>query len=179
MSYIIAKDQGVFNPTKRYAFTNITTEDFTSAWGGSPITVKKGQTIELNQHMANKLTNELVDKIIIGNAKFDEVEYYKNNPNTAPNVYRSSKGMSLGVPAARKVWEEKIVRELEVDEESPEIQLMRAQIKEEVMADMAKEKSSSPVSIPSSISEFAEITEGHKVEEVKPKKSIKVKEIKK
>jgi len=47
----------------------------------------------------------------------------------------------LGVPAARKVWEDKICRVLEVDEESPQVQVMRSQIREELMKDLKAEPS--------------------------------------
>lgn len=155
MSHLIGKNDGLYNPALRFAFTNITTEDFVSAWGGSPIVVKAGQTVTLPHHLADKLTDELVNKIMITNVKTNEVEYYKNNPNTAPNMYRAPS--SLGVPAARLVWEDKIVRALEVDEETPEIQVMRAQIKEELERDLNSEVSKQPPVIPTGIEEFAEI----------------------
>lgn len=176
MSSLLGKNEGLFNPALRFAFTNITTEDFSSAWGGSPIVVKAGQTVELTHHLANKLTDELVDKIMIGAAKLDEVTYYKNNPNTAPNVYRAPS--SLGVPAARKVWEDQIVRPLAVDEESPEIQVMRAQIKEELMADLSAETAKGGPAIPTSLEEFAELKEGAPVESPKEKAPLRLKRIK-
>lgn len=153
MSGLIGRNDGVFNPGKRFAWTNITQNDFTSHWDGQPIIVKAGQTIELNHHLANKLTDELVDQIMIGNAKLDEVT--KNQP-----YYRSPMGSALGVPAARKVWEDQIVRELEVDEESPEIQVIRAEERARILEDMNKNKSSEPVSAPvlgSQLEEFAEL----------------------
>jgi len=174
MSSLVNKNDGVYNPSLRFAFTNITEEDFVSAWGGSPIVVKAGQTVELPHHLADKMTDELVNKIMIGNAKLDEVEYYKKNPNTQPNMYRAAS--SLGVPAARKIWEDKIVRPLAVDEESPEIQVMRAQIKEEIMNDLKEKPSSQPVAVPTNISEFAELKQaGEEKEAPKEKKPLKVK----
>lgn len=174
MSSLIGKGAGIYNPTLRFAFTNITTEDFVSAWGGSPITVKAGQSVELPHHLADKLTDELVNHIMIGKAKLDEIEYYKKNPNTEINKYRAAS--SLGIPAARKIWEDQIVRPLAIDEESPEIQVMRAQIKEELQSDMQKENSTAPVSVPSSLVEFAELKEGQI--EVKPEPTpLKVKRL--
>lgn len=177
MSSILEKNAGLFNPALRFAFTNITEEVFVSAWNGSPITVKPGQTVELTHHLAVKLTDELVDKIMIGNAKIDEVSHYERNPGIAPNSYRAAS--SLGVPAARKVWEDQIVRQLEVDEESPEMQVMRAEIRAELQADMSQEKTSEPVHVPSSIEEFAELKEGGLQEKPLEKKPLKVKTIKK
>lgn len=161
--------EGVFNPLLRFAFTNITEEPFVSAWDGSPINVPAGATIELPHHLAVKLTKELVDKIMIGNAKLDEVT--KDQP-----YYRSPIGSSLGVPAARRVWEDKICRQLEVDEESPQIQVMRAKIREELMHDLKAEPSSgSPLdNAPASMSEFADLT---KKEETAEKAPMKVQQI--
>lgn len=172
MSSLVGKDSGLFNPTLRFAFTNITEDDFVSQWGGSPIVVKAGETVELPHHLANKLTDELVDSIMIGKAKLDEVEYYKKNPGASVNSFRAPS--SLGVPAARKVWEDQIVRQLAVDEESPQIQVMRAQIKEELLADLSAEKSSAPVHVPSSLEEFSELGKEEEKKEVKP---LKVKKI--
>lgn len=170
MSSLIGKNDGLYNPLKRFAFTNITADVFESAWDGSPIIVQPGQTIELPHHLADKLTDDLVNRIMIGDAKLDEVA--KNQP-----YYRSPKGSSLGVPAARKVWEDQIVRELQVDEESPEIQVMRAKIREEVLADLKKEPAKTEITLPS-MTEFAEIREGAPQAEKPAKRAYKVKTIK-
>lgn len=172
MSQLLQKNQGLFDPSKRFAFTNITTEDFVSAWNGSPITIKAGVTVELPHHLANKLTDELVDKIIIGDAKLDEVT--KSQP-----YYRSPIGMSLGVPAARKVWEDQIVRELAVDEESPQVQVMRAELRAELEAELTKQPSREPIPVPTSLSEFSELSNDGTTQAEAPKKPLRVKEIKK
>ena len=162
---------GVYDPSRRFAFTNITAEDFASAWGGQPITVRPSQTIELPHHLAVKLTGELVDKIMIGKAKMDEVA-------SGQAYFRSPQGTSLGVPAARKVWEDQILRELQVDEESPEIQVMRAEIKQEILTDLKNEQSIEPPKGPGSLSEFAEIKKGAPIEEKPAKRPYRVKTIK-
>lgn len=176
MSSILGKDEGIFDPSKRFAFTNITDNDFVSAWGGSPITVKAGETIELPHHLANKLTDELVDQIMIGEAKLNEVKYYEEHPGTRINDYRAPS--SLGVPQARKVWEDKIVRQLEVDEESPNLQIERARIREELMADLKAETKSEPVKVPHSLEEFSELGQGGETKKEEPKAPLKVKKIK-
>lgn len=172
----VLNPEGLFNPALKFAFTNITEEEFVSAWDGQPIKVPAGATVELTHHLAVKLTKELVDKIMIGNAKLDELAFYAKNPNTAPNMYRSPS--SLGVPAARKKWEDQICRQMEVDEESPQIQIMRATIKAELMADLQKETASSNplANAPASIAEFADLT---KKEEEVEKPALKVKTVKK
>jgi len=169
MSSLIGKEEGLYNPTLRFAFTNITTEDFHTSWGGNPIVVKAGETVELPHHLADKFTDQLVDQIMIGEAKLDEVKYYQENRNAAPNTYRAPN--MLGVPAARKVWEDKIVRQLAVDEESPQMQVMRAQIREQLESDLKAETSTAPVQAPTSLSEFAELGSGGKPKEPETKEA--------
>lgn len=161
---------GIYNPSLRFAFTNITAEEFRSAWGGSPIIVKAGETVSLPHHLAVKLTNELVDKIMIGNAKMDEVA--KNQP-----YYRSNLGGMLGVPAARKVFEDQIVRQLEVNEETPEMQVIRAQIREELIKDLSQKEGVPTEPIPTRVEEFAQIREGAPVETQPEKEPIKLKKV--
>ena len=167
----ILHPEGLFNPTLRFAFTNITEEDFKSYWNGSPIIVKAGQTVELSHHLAVKMTKEIVDKIMLQEVKIDD-EAHADVP-----YYRSPRGMNLGVPAARKVWEDKVVRMLEPDEESPEIQVIKAQLKAEILAAQNKEQiQTEPVHIPTSLNEFAELkTEAEPKVEKKP---IKLKQVK-
>lgn len=182
MSGLVSKKDGIFNNAQRFAVTNILEEDFTSQWGGNPFTIAKGKTVSLPMYLANKVVDEMVDKIMITAIKTNETEYYKNNPNTAPNLYRAPS--SLGVPAARKIWEDKIVKPLAIEEGTTESQLLRMQIKEELENDMNKEISRDPVPVPmsavgsfssDSMKEFAELG---KEEEPKPKKAIKIKEVK-
>lgn len=171
---------GLYNPALRFAFTNITDEDFTSYWSGQPIVIKAGTSVELPHHLAVKLTKELVDKIMQGEAKLDEITYYKNNPNTAPNLYRSPLGSMVGVPAARKPYEDKVCRLMEQDEESPDIQLIRAKLTEEIRANMNQEPSREPVPVPITTEPgklpgvFADLD---KKEEPVAKKPLKVKKL--
>ncbi len=168
--------QGIFDPTIKFAFTNITEEEFVSAWNNEPIKIPAGHTVELPHHLAAKLVKELVDKIMIGNAKLNEVEYYSKNVNALPNTYRAPS--SLGVPAARKVWEDKICHLMAPDEESPQTQLMRIKIKEELMRDLSAEPSNgSPLdNMPKNITEFADLSKGK--EEAVEKAPMKLKTVK-
>lgn len=138
--------EGMFNPLRRFAFTNITDDLFTFHWDGKPISVKAHDTIELPHHLAFIAVTRLVDKIMINEAKRDEEEGKK-----VDRFYRGKNMM--GVPQARKVYEDKIVRELAVDEESPQIAVLRTQIRDQVLADIENSnKKSAPVeSIVSSI----------------------------
>lgn len=145
---------GVFDPSKRYAFTNITDEPFTFHWAKVPITIQAGDTKELPEHLALLATKNLVDKLMIGEITIEE---QKMKAKTKDPYWRSPKATSFGVPAARKPYEDQILRELAVDEESPEIAIMKAKIKEELMTDMSAEKSQSVSRISVGKEEFAEI----------------------
>ena len=165
-----AIEGGVYNPSRRFAFTNITDDLFTFHWDGKPISVKSHQTIELPHHLAIIATNRLVDKILVEESKADEVEGQKVNP-----LYRSRKGIALGgVPTYRKTFEDKILRELLVDEESPQIAVMRAQIREQLKADIENSaKPAAPVSsVVSAVQEdnFSHVGEKVEFPEAKKKK---------
>lgn len=130
-------EQGIYQPGLRFAFTNISDEDFTSYWNKIPVIVKAHETIEISDitpfpgismghNLAVKMTGELVDKIMINEIKMDETA--KNQP-----YYRSPQALSLGIPGTRKPWEDKILRQMESDEESPAIKMMREQLKQEIL----------------------------------------------
>lgn len=133
MSSFLDKKTGIFDPSKRYGFKNITENPFTFTWGGNPITVKPGDEVELPEHYALLATKNLVDQIMQeeAHAEEQEMKVKKNDP-----YWRSPKGIAVGIPAARKPYEDKILRELKLNEESPQVQVMRAQIKEQLMADL-------------------------------------------
>lgn len=145
---------GVYDPTKRFAFTNITEEVFTFKWDGRPITVPAGATVELPHHLAILATTDLVDKIMQGIANDDETAQRKKTGNM---YYRSPKGAMLGVPAAREVWETKILVELEPNMESPQIALIKAQLVEELKKDLTQQPAARVSKMSVSPAEFAEI----------------------
>lgn len=176
--------EGIHTPGLRFAFTNITTGEFHSSWDGNPIIIQPGQTIEISDltpipgagmghTLADLMTDQLIDQIIMGQAKLDEVA--KNQP-----YYRSPEGMNLGVPAARKVWEDQIIRPLEPDEESTEIRAIRSQLKTQLEQDMSrKEGVSYTDETPKSIEEFAQIkSKNSEPKEKKVKKAVRTKTIK-
>jgi len=153
MSSNLTLKEGIYDPTRQFAFTNITDNEFVSAWGGSPIKVKAHQTITLPHHLAVKLTIELVDKIMSEELKVVHDANRAKDPN-----WKAGQGAgSMGIPAIRKVWEDKILRELEIDEERPEIQILRSQIKEQLLNDMSQEKAKSVDNVKVVPGEFASI----------------------
>lgn len=151
MSSFLTVTDGIYDPRKRFAFTNITAEPFNSAWDGQPIGVQAGQTVELPHHLAVKLTGELVDKIMIGNAKMDEVA--KSQP-----YYVSPRATSLGVPSARKVWEDQILVQIESQDNSTQAQIDLASIKAELKNNLDPNKQVLEAPLPSKVEEFADLT---------------------
>lgn len=181
-SYLEESLGGIYTPGLRFAFSNITEEDFTSYWSKVPIVVKAGETIELSdatpmpgmgmgQTLAIKMTGELVDKIMLQGIKVRENEYYKTNPGALPNAFRAPN--SVGVPAARKPLEDQILRPLAVDEESPAMQLLRQQVIAEI--ESGKDGKAENVPIPTTIEEFAELKISNlKSPEAKPVRTKKI-----
>lgn len=142
MSSNLSVKNGIYDPSKRFAFTNITDRDFTFHWGGNPITVKPKDTVEMPHHLAVLATGKLVDQIMLGEAREDELTMRAANKDP---YWRSPKGISVGVPAAREPYETKILRELAPDEENPQTAIMRAKMREELQRDLSAENAA-PVS---------------------------------
>lgn len=153
-SFLDVKD-GIYDPRRRFAFTNITDEPFTFTWGGVPTTVKPHKTIEVSHHIAVLATKKLCDQIMMGEVKKEEDAYKAAHPSEM--YWRSPKAGSVGVPAARKLIEDQILRELKLDEESPEVSMMRAEMKEKILADLSAEKAAPASEIKIDPTEFAEI----------------------
>lgn len=130
--------QGIYDPTRRFAFTNIDVVPFTFSWAKTPITVKVGETVELPHHLAVLATTQLVDKIMLDeiNAKTEKLRAI-NPMYIAPN-----QAGSLGVPAAREPYETKILKELpKRDDGDAQLNIIRSQFKEEMSRDLKAENS--------------------------------------
>ncbi len=128
---------GIYDPSKRFAFTNIDTEPFTFYWNKQPITVKVNETVELPHYLAVHATTQLVDKLMIGAERVKTLEIQKTNPSyKAPNA-----AGSLAVPAAREPWEKKVLKELPPrDDSDAQLQVIRAQVAAELTHDLEEGK---------------------------------------
>ncbi len=138
--------QGIYDPTKRFAFTNIADKPFTFTWNKTPITVKAGEEIELPHHLAVLATTQLVDQIMQDDVKQEEekMKVELRNPQ-----YRSHRAMSAGIPAMRKPIEDKICRELKPNESKiteSQLGIIRAELKEKIMDDIKKSEPAAPIS---------------------------------
>ena len=171
---------GLYDKTKRFAFTNILDEDFTSYWDGDPIVVPAHTTIELSNTtpiigaghvLAVNMTKELVDKIMIEQIKIDsdEMKQKTNNPYAV-----SPKAGSLGVPMARKFWEDQILKELDPVTDPTAIKVLQKQIIKEITEGNEMKPETKPVPIPS-VDQFAEIQSKNEQITKQPVKTKKVK----
>ncbi len=130
---------GTYDPRKRFNFTNIWDKDFTFYWAKIPITVKPGETVQLKHHLAVLATTQLVDTIMGEEIKKEEDAVKAKTDNYH---YRSPRAGSIGVPAARKVYEDKILKEIPVEQgNDAELQVIRSQLAEEIKRDLAGENS--------------------------------------
>ena len=132
--------QGIYDASKRFSFTNITSEPFTFTWGKSPITVKAGEVVELPHHLAVLATTKLVDQIMNGEIKTEED---KMKVETKNPYYRSPRASSLGVPAAREPYENKICKELTRNESKiteSQLGVIRQELAETLTNDMKATK---------------------------------------
>ena len=176
----LEKEEGIFNPGQRFAFTNITSSVFTSKWNGFPIIVQPGETIEISdvtpmpgsgmgECLAIKMTKEIVDSIMQGNTKADELA--KNNP-----LYRSPLGGLMGVPSARKPIEDSVLQALPEDE-SISAEFLKKEKANEIINDASKKEG---VSYENQSQEFSEVPKSGTVSEEKPKKkALKTKKVSK
>jgi hypothetical protein len=183
-SSFLDKENGLYNPAARYAFTNITDEVFTSYWDKIPIVVQPRETIEVSaatpilgagEAIALKMTSEMVNKIMNEEVSTDNLAH-KGEP-----YYKSPKGMNSGIPAQRKVWEDQILRPLAPDEESPFIKAERKRLRAEIEAGIVDKPSTEPAGQTASMAEFADINNTiaeTKTPTTETKKAVRTKAIK-
>ncbi len=134
MSSDLTLKGGIYDPTRRFAFTNITKEDFTFTWDGQPITIKSGDTVELPHHLAVLATGRLVDDIMIGEIN----EATRKAKEVNPAYLAPNQAGKLGVPGARKPYEDKILKELPRDTDSSQFKILQSQAVEALKADIEK-----------------------------------------
>jgi hypothetical protein len=138
MSSFLDKKDGMFDPLKRYAFTNISDQPFTFKWNDKPATVDAGETVELPEYLALHATRGLVDQIMQDTARKDLLAKQALNPMyTAPNV-----AGNMGIPAARKPIEDMILKEIPMDYSNDRtLDIKRQQVKEQLLADLSAQPS--------------------------------------
>lgn len=109
--------EGMYNPAIRFAFTNVLSEDFVSFWNSRRYSVKPHQTVKLQHHLAVKFTKELVDRLMV----------------------QDKKEKMMGVPNARKEYEDKVLTLMPQTEDDMELQVIKDNFADEVRRDTEKQ----------------------------------------
>jgi hypothetical protein len=149
-------EQGMFDPTKRYSFTNITDEPFQFGWNGVNIDVAPKESIEITQYLAYQAVNKMIDQLIMAKNKKDLDKIRETNP-----AYLTPPGAGMmGIPAYRVTFENMIVKELPSKSgNDAKLDIIRA--KEAIMSDIKRSaEEPQPIeSIKVAQTEFAELKE--------------------
>ena len=149
-------EQGMFDPTKRYAFTNITEELFQFGWNGVTIDVAPKETVELPQYLAYQAVNKMIDQLIMSKNKKDLDKIRETNP-----AYLTPPGAGMmGIPAYRLTFESAIVRELPPKAGADaKLDIIRA--KEQIMSDIKRsQEETKPIETIKVVqTEFSELNE--------------------
>lgn len=138
---------GMYNPVLRFGFTNVTDDVFHSGWNSQPYKVQPHQTVKLPHHLARKFTEELVDAL----------------------MKKDNKGMMIGVPAARKPYEDRILTILP-SENSAELEIIKNDFLEEIKRDASRVEGEADAQSPASSLDldFEDLSRKNFVEPKKP-----------
>lgn len=131
MSSFLTLKEGIYDPLRRFAITNIDTEVYELRWDSRVVArLQPGDTVELPQHLAVLAAVDIADRVIMREVQADE----KAHPGTPSKLVSK-----MLVPTARKEVEDKIIKEIEVDREAPQYQILVSQKREELLADLNSE----------------------------------------
>lgn len=159
MSYSTLDKEGLYDQTQRYKFTNIDDEEFIGMWNGKLfVTVPKGASVTLPESQAINFAKALCDRVM------RKEEKAKFVPNMREQRWEESERTRVGIPMARKPYESQILQKINQDEETPEMQVMRSQVREELMRDMSAQVNTESPKGPSSLSSLALVNDGSRVE---------------
>ncbi len=157
MPSYLSKNEGTYDPGKRYAFTNISEDPFPIKWNGKIVKiVQPHETIEISDAtpypgpgngdcLARTKAKELATAIILGEARVATEKL----GNLHDKSYVSPVGTRAGIPEARKPYEQQILQELPSSEN---VELLNELKAEEITADMRRQQG---VSYSNQVPEFA------------------------
>ncbi len=161
-------ERTLYDNTQRYKFTNIDDEPFVGLWDGREfVTVKPGQSVTLPEAQAITYAKDLCTRVM------QKEEKEKFVPNARAATWEESDRSRVGIPMARKPYEDRIVQKLSTDEDSPETQALRSEIREELLRDLSAQVNTEPPRPPSStrdlrlVKDKRQAREGHEFEGVK------------
>lgn len=150
MSYSNLDKEGLYDQSQRYRFHNIDDEVFVGKWNGTEyVTVPAGESVTLPESQAINFAKQLATRVMIK----DEQEKFV--PTMMEPTWEQSRKTRTGIPMAREPYEKRILKKIEIGEETPEIQSLRSQIREELISDMSMQVSTEAPQGPRSKSEIS------------------------
>jgi len=162
------QERYLFDNTQRYRFTNIDDEPFVGMWDGREfVNVPAGASVTLPEAQAITYAKELCTRVM-----FKE-EKEKFVPNMREASWEESQKSRVGIPLARDPYEKRILQKLETGDETPELQAMRSEMREELMRDLSAKVETAPAGPPRAIKDLAVVKDkrtardGHEFEGVK------------
>lgn len=150
MSFSNLDKQGLYDNTQRYRFTNIDDEMFTGMWNGRIfVRLLPGESATLPEVYAVTFSKELATRVML---KEEKAKYI---PTQNAPTWEESQKSRVGIPMARDPYEKRIVQKMEVGEETPEIEAMRSQMREQLLADMSAQVSTDAPSGPKAAADLS------------------------
>lgn len=136
---------GLYDLTQRYRLTNIDDEKFTGRWNGRTFVVlNPGESATIPESQAINFAKEICTRVM------QKEEKAKFVPNMNEPTWEQSQRTRVGLPMARDAYEKRILQKIEAGEETPELQVMRAQMREQLLNDMSAQVSTDAPSGPKS-----------------------------
>lgn len=130
------EERSLYDNSQRYKFTNIDDEEFVCMWNGEEITrIPAGASVTLPESQAITYAKDLCTRVMT------KEERAKFVPNMREATWEESQKTRVGLPMARDPYEKRILSKLNASDETPEIQLMKAQIKDQLLSDMSAQVS--------------------------------------
>ena len=115
-------DPVIYDPERRYVFSNFSNEDFTGYASGVAQLIPAGTTVELPMFKAYLYTKHLVDR----------------------EMTKDGKEGSMSGQEARQPYEDKCIAEITAGVDSPALASLKEKIKEEIEEEVVKKKGGRP-----------------------------------
>lgn len=159
------EERSLYDNSQRYRFTNIDDEEFIGMWDGRIfVTVPAGRSVTLPEAQAITYAKALCTRVMLKEEKSKFV------PNMREATWEESQKTRTGVPMARDPYEKRILQKLEQNEDTPELQVLRSEIREELLHDMQAQVSMDAPRGPAALSDLSlvkdkrTVRDGHEFE---------------
>lgn len=128
--------EGIYDNSHRARFTNIDNEEYVGMWDSKVyVRIPAGDSVTLPEAQAITFGIDLATRVMMKD------ERKKFIPTMLEPAWEMSQRTNVGIPAKRDPFEKQIVQWLDPGEETPEMQALRSQVREQVLNDMKAEVS--------------------------------------